>query len=303
MTALARADRLTLVSVDLDDPSCYHAIHGLPPPRDTEAGAVLERALPRFLDLFAELGVRATFFVIGRDVERDLGAGGAGAEVLRRAVREGHELANHSHAHAYDLSRWDGARQLEDLRRCDTLLRELGAEPCGFRAPGYTHDDGLLHQVAELGYRYDASALPSWSYYAAKVLIIGWLALRGKRSASLATGAGSFFGPRTPTYREDLKLWRFPVSASPALRLPLIGTSLLAGPTWLGAHLRKVAARERYFHLEMHGIDLADGEADGWDPAIRKRQPELGVPLPVRMQRLKELLIARGDATTIAAAS
>ncbi len=67
----------TLVSVDLDDIECYHAIHGLRPPSVATAGVGLERWLPRFLELFDRLGVRATFFVIGRDLARDLEGGGA----------------------------------------------------------------------------------------------------------------------------------------------------------------------------------------------------------------------------------
>ena len=58
----------TLLSVDLDDVGCYHSIHGLSKPPDSAAGLVLETCLPRFLELFAALGVTATFFIIGRDL-------------------------------------------------------------------------------------------------------------------------------------------------------------------------------------------------------------------------------------------
>ena len=100
------SERSTIVSVDLDDLACYHAIHGLAAPDPSHAGVVLERCLPRFLALFDELGVRATFFVVGRDLQRDLAAGGRGAALLRQALAAGHELGNHSFAHAYDLVRW-----------------------------------------------------------------------------------------------------------------------------------------------------------------------------------------------------
>src|SRR5688572_8214892 len=176
------SDQSTIVSVDLDDVGCYHAIHGLPPPSPEAAGAVLEKCLPRFLELLAPLGARATFFVIGRDLQRDLQAGGRGAAALKQALAAGHELANHSFAHAYDLVTWAPAAIYEDLRRCDTLLRGLGARPAGFRAPGYTHDAALLQQVGALGYRYDSSLLPSPSYYLGKLAAMGWMAARGRRS-------------------------------------------------------------------------------------------------------------------------
>src|SRR5690606_5927288 len=98
--------RGTILSVDLDDLACYHAIHGLPPPAPEQAGVVLERCLPRFLRLLNELGARATFFVVGRDLERDMQGGGHGAALLGLAARSGHELANHSYSHAYDLVDW-----------------------------------------------------------------------------------------------------------------------------------------------------------------------------------------------------
>jgi peptidoglycan/xylan/chitin deacetylase (PgdA/CDA1 family) len=49
---------------------------------------------PRLLDLFAERGVHATFFVLGRRAERD-------PAIVDRASAEGHEIATHSHDHLH----------------------------------------------------------------------------------------------------------------------------------------------------------------------------------------------------------
>jgi hypothetical protein len=284
----------TLVSVDLDGPGCYHAIHGLSGPDGSASGAVLRRTVPRMLDVLESAGSRATFFVIGRDVEEDRAAGGAGAEVLRRAAALGHELANHGYAHAYDLVRWSREEQLEDLRRCDALLRELGARPEGFRAPGYTHDAHLLAVVRELGYRYDSSALPSPTYWIAKAAAIASLALRGRRSASLLRGVGSFLGPRGPHTRSDAGLVELPMTTSPLLRVPVIGTTLICGPAPLRGWLRGVVGRRPYVHLELHAIDLADAAADGWDPRLVAQRPELRTPVAERAKRLREFLLSRG---------
>lgn len=284
----------TLVSVDLDDLWCYHAIHGLAPPPAALRGVVLRRWLPRFLALFESLDVRATFFVIGRDLADDEVGQRQGVEHLRCALAAGHELGNHSHAHAYDLVRWPAERQRDDLLRCDEALRRLGATPRGFRAPGYTHDDGLLRVVRGLGYRYDSSRLPSPPYYVAKLSVMAWMRLRGRSSSSLAGGAASFFGPTTPHYRTTLDLWSVPMSVTRYGRVPLIGTSLLSAPTVLAAGLGAAARRLPYFHLELHGIDLADPQADDLAPALCRRQPELRVPLSVRRERLAALLRDRG---------
>ncbi len=277
----------TAVSVDLDDLGCYHAIHGVSEPAGCYA---LTHWLPRFLALFETLHIKATFFVIGHDLEADLRAGGQGAAVLRAALAAGHELANHSWAHAYDMSTWDKGRVLADLRRCDDLLRELGASPCGFRAPGYTHGLPMLRAVAALGYRYDSSSLPSPAYYAGKVGVMAGMALLGRRSSSRLRGLRSFLGPVTPHRRSDVPLVELPMSVTPGLRLPLIGTTLLGGPPWLRGRLARAAERIPHLHLELHAIDLADAVRDGLDAPL----PELRVPLAIRQARLTQLLTKRG---------
>jgi hypothetical protein len=271
------SEQSTILSVDLDDVGCYHAIHGLPPPGPEVAGAVLERCLPRFLELLDQLQSRATFFVVGRDLQRDLQAGGRGAAILKQALAAGHELGNHSFAHAYDMVTWAPAAIYDDVRRCDVLLRGLGARPTGFRAPGYTHDATLLQQVGALGYRYDSSLLPSPSYYLGKLAAIGWMAVRGRTSRSLVEGWRSFVGPQRPHFMPGCGMWEVPVSVSPVLRVPMVGTFVLGG----GGLLLREARERKYLHLELHGLDLADADADGYDPALRRLQPELRTPLGV----------------------
>jgi peptidoglycan-N-acetylglucosamine deacetylase len=298
----------TLVSLDLDDLACYRAIHGLEAKPKAPDGLALERWLPRFLDVFAKLDVRATIFVIGSDLERDMRTHGRVAAVLARALAEGHELANHSHAHAYDLHRWPAAEIAADLGRCDSLLRELGATPRGFRAPGYTHDRAMLMQVAALGYAYDSSMLPSPTYYLGKLAILGLRRLRGRRSASQSEGARSFVGPTAVHYLPEHGLWEVPISVSRTLRLPLTGTFLLGDSppllTKLQARgLRREAAETRHLHLELHAIDLADVEADELDPELASKfQRELATPLERRLERLVALIEARGGGTSIARA-
>ncbi len=295
----------TLISLDLDDLDSYEAIHGLEP--SGRRGLALELWLPRFLDVFAKLEVRATIFVIGEGLERDLAGAGRGAAALRRALAEGHELGNHSHAHAYDFHTWSAEAIAADLRRCDTLLRELGAIPKGFRAPGYTHTRNMLIQAAALGYSYDSSLLPSPTYYLGKLGVLGARRLRGRKSASQTTGARSFVGPTAVHYLPEVGLWEVPISVSSALRLPLTGTFLLGdsapmlGRLQAGA-LRREAAQTRHLHLELHAIDLADPDADGLDAKLVARQRELKTPLDRRLQRLVELLEARKGGVPIARA-
>lgn len=301
----------TFVTVDLDDIDCYHHIHGLPAP--VRRGMALRLWLPRFIELFERQKTRATFFVIGKDLEHDLrgregrsvvghdgGEAGEGARELKRALAAGHELGNHSYAHAYDMVSWDAPRIAQDLARCDTLLRGLGAKPEGFRAPGYTHNRKLLSQVAALGYRYDSSRLPSPGYYLAKRSVMAVMSMRGKVSASYKGGAGSFFGEKAPHYLSELGLWEVPMSVSRVLRMPLIGTFLFGAPKAVRKQLMREAMRRRDLVLEMHAIDLADPEADGIDPVIVAQHAELRVPLERRIEAFEALLKARKGGESIA---
>jgi peptidoglycan/xylan/chitin deacetylase (PgdA/CDA1 family) len=91
---------------------------------------------PAILDTLAELGARATFFVIGRHLERypDLG---------RRIVAAGHELGNHSWAHLPWQNFYSTRAHLADIRRTAELIRAVsGSEreplyrpPVGLKSP------------------------------------------------------------------------------------------------------------------------------------------------------------------------
>jgi peptidoglycan/xylan/chitin deacetylase (PgdA/CDA1 family) len=291
----------TLVSVDLDDIACYTAIHGLPAPDQAHAGLVLERALPRFLELFAELDVRATFFVIGRDLERDLEGSGRGAAWLQAAMKAGHELASHSYAHDYGMIGWSADRIAADLAKADALLRGIGAEPRGFRAPGYLHDTRMLRQVAALGYHYDSSLLPSPPYFAVKQSVLAAMRVTGRTSHSQMGHARSFLGPTTPHLLVDSGLWEFPMSVSPTLRWPLIGTTLLAGPEPARRLAYAQASTLAWLHLELHGIDLLDADEDDL-AALARREVALRTPMAMRRSRLQALLRTRGGGQSIRSA-
>ena len=86
--------RVANVSVDLDGLRCYHEIHSIGQVADPLA--IYTVALPRFLELFEETGVRATFFVIAADLEHEKIAAAA-----RRIRDAGHEVASHTYRHAY----------------------------------------------------------------------------------------------------------------------------------------------------------------------------------------------------------
>ena len=94
------------------------------------------------LDVLRDEGVRATFFLLGRNVEQAPWCGDPtrARELAERAVREGHVLGNHSYSHLRP-DRW---RELAaDVRRGEAVVRSLRPGPIPFRLPyGIQRVDG-----------------------------------------------------------------------------------------------------------------------------------------------------------------
>jgi peptidoglycan/xylan/chitin deacetylase (PgdA/CDA1 family) len=87
-----------------------------------------EKLTPELLDLLAKRHLRATFFVIGQNAE-------AHPEILQRAVREGHEIGNHSWSHpAFAKMRDENVRR-ELQRTDDAIFAALGTHPVLMRPP------------------------------------------------------------------------------------------------------------------------------------------------------------------------
>ena len=100
------------------------------------------------LDFLREHEIRAVFCVIGRQVVAP-----GGAEVLRRIVREGHVIGNHTTRHD-DLGDWSAERVRADLVENLRIVRSAApdAQVLYFRAPNGSW--GISAEVAvSLGMR------------------------------------------------------------------------------------------------------------------------------------------------------
>jgi hypothetical protein len=282
VTPLGESERLAAVSVDLDEVGCYAQIHGLDV-RGAGAAlhAVYDRCLPRFARLFEDEGIRATFFVIGRDLERP-----QAAAAVRALVAEGHEIGNHSLSHFYDLTRRSrGEIRAEVAGGIEALLRTTGRAPVGFRAPGYTVTDTVFEVLAELDVTYDSSVFPCPAYHAAKASAILALGVRaaiglGRPSRSIVDRPAVLVAPADP-YRVGRPYWRrgdglveLPIAVTRVARLPFIGTSVVAGGEAVARALARQCVGRPLVNFELHGIDLADADTDGLD-WLRPHQPDL----------------------------
>ena len=116
-----------LLSVDFED---WHQLVrrrvGVSSWRD--AGPSLPRATATLLDLFDELGARATFFVLGM-------AARAHPQLLEPIVERGHEIGCHGDAHL-PVHTQTPDEFAADLRAAKATIEQLTERtPIGYRAP------------------------------------------------------------------------------------------------------------------------------------------------------------------------
>lgn len=96
------------------------------------------------LDMLAQHGVRATFFLKGRNVE-------AFPETVQAVAQAGHEIGNHSYYHRPMLSLRKSAMREELVRTGDLIENLLGQWPVLFRPPFGVQGPGLKMALEELG--------------------------------------------------------------------------------------------------------------------------------------------------------
>lgn len=105
---------------------------------------------PQVLDILAKEQVKATFFVLGQEAERR-------ESVVKRIMREGHALGNHTYNHRYEELYRDFDGFWSQARKTDAILERITGKPVTLlRAPGGTYgnfDDHYFELLERAGYR------------------------------------------------------------------------------------------------------------------------------------------------------
>lgn len=87
---------------------------------------------PKILEILKEEDVKATFFVIGRQVE-------AYPQLLKEEYEQGHAIGNHSYSHDYNVLYRSPESFMADIKKNDDLIYNLiGIHTHILRAPGGT---------------------------------------------------------------------------------------------------------------------------------------------------------------------
>ena len=147
-----------VLTVDVEDwyTSSLDVLPGAEADHGTKPDESVVRNTNNLLELLAEHGHAATFFILGTVAEHY-------PEVVRAIADAGHEIGVHGYSHrlVYDMTPADFK---EDLLRCVGLVEEAGANgPFGYRAPYWSITDRSLWALgilANCGISYDASIFP-----------------------------------------------------------------------------------------------------------------------------------------------
>lgn len=236
--------RRASLSLDLDNEWSYLKTHG-------DAGWVtfpsyLDVVVPRVLSILAGEGLRITFFVVGQDAALP-----ANHDAVASIVAAGHEVGNHSFSHEPWLHRYKASEVRDELvRTADAVEAVTGRRPVGFRGPGYSLSPSVLQTLVGLGYRYDASTLPTVIGPLARAFYFRRSELTDEQReerALLFGSASEALRPLRP-YRWEVggaSLLEIPVTTMPLLRVPIHVSYLL----WLGERSPKLATA--YFRVAL----------------------------------------------------
>lgn len=277
-------------SVDLDPLEAYCQIHAISKIPEALRQIIIERAVPRYRKLLDQLGIKATFFVVGSDLDMTTNS------MLAELVDNGHELANHTYNHCYDLLHLSVQELEREIRLTHDSLSELcGRPPCGFRTPGYGLNSAALKVLESLNYKYDSSILPSPPYYLIKSVVMAAMTITGRHSGAVKQDPRMLLAPLYP-YRPELhRPWKFgkantvelPLTVASMLRLPLIGTILVVMPEVFRRIMIRLVSRREFVNFECHGIDLIDAAKDRIPDDLVARQPDLRVGLGKKLDALR----------------
>jgi len=112
-------------------------------------------ATPRVLDALAKEQVPATFFLLGKHVER-------WPDLARRVVRDGHGVGNHGYHHRKLHARGPGYVRIDLELGTDAIVSATGAQPKYFRAPHGFRSPWVSTIARELGQRTIGWTLGVW---------------------------------------------------------------------------------------------------------------------------------------------
>ncbi|MFX0137037.1 MAG: polysaccharide deacetylase family protein, partial [Candidatus Hodarchaeota archaeon] len=232
-----------------------------------------EIIIPRFINILRKYNIKASFFVVGKDLQNE-----KNAELVRLLLKEGHEIANHTYSHPFGMRGMKRHEKEFEIKKCEEIITQtIGINPVGFRAPGYDIDTEVLQILEDRGYLYDSSVFPTYLL----PIYNFFHRLIYKENNINAQGMSNLwitFSPNKPYFPNDNIIWKkcksrklieLPLSMVPVVRLPFYANFHLSSGTKI-FDLSLKLMRGMNINYLFHGIELIDAETDHINPHLLK---------------------------------
>ena len=259
---------LASISLDLDNQWSYMKIHG--EEGWEEYPSYLDIFVPYVLKVLKELNIKITFFIVGKDAAFE-----KNHNMLKSLADAGHEIANHSFKHETWLHLYTKEEMKNEIDKAHDIIEKVTGQECvGFRGPGFSWSKILLEVLAEKGYNYDASTLPTVIGPLARLYYFRTSNLSKQEKKDRKEIFGKFsdgFRKLNPYYwklKNGNKLLELPVTTMPLFRIPFhlsyllyisnISVGLMMFYLKCAIYLCKLTKTEPSFLL--HPLDLIGGD-------------------------------------------
>jgi hypothetical protein len=208
------------ISLDLDNKWSYMKTHG--DPGWEMFPSYFDIFIPHVLDILDQLNLKITFFIVGQDAALD-----ENREILKLLTDRGHEVGNHSFHHEPWLHLYPKDQLKRDILDAeDHIYQATGQKTVGFRGPGFAWSPMLFEVLAETGYLYDASILPTYLGPLGRIYYFWKADLNEEEKAQRKKLYGAFGEGRRPNkpYYWQLfsgeKMLEIPITTVPIFKTP-----------------------------------------------------------------------------------
>ena len=101
---------------------------------------------PKFLDILKENNIKASFFCIGKQIEKH-------PETFQRIIAEGHTIGNHTYSHSNNTGFLSTSKMIDEIQKCDEVMLKIGniktdlyRPPFGVTNPNITKAIKITHK-------------------------------------------------------------------------------------------------------------------------------------------------------------
>ncbi len=282
------------LSLDLDNKWSYMKTHG-------DSGwetfpSYIDVVVPRVLEFLNARDLNITFFIVGQDAELE-----KNHDSLAQLSLAGHEIGNHSYSHEPWLHLYSKEALIQEFEKTENAIAKFTDQKLrGFRGPGYSLSPTVLEVLAERGYEYDCSTLPTYigplarAYY---FLASPDMSREEKEKRKKLFGKFSDGFQSLKPYKWQMgekSIVEIPVTTLPIFKTPIHASyviylstfSKLAAKTYWKTALKMCRMTGTQLSLLLHPLDFLSGE----DAPELKFFPAMNLPIERKLEVVSEIL-------------